>query len=36
MKIRSNEANHDTAFAQSCEVSGHTRLLFISGQVPED
>ena len=36
MKIRANEANHATAFAQSCEVSGATRLLFISGQVPED
>jgi 2-iminobutanoate/2-iminopropanoate deaminase len=24
------------AYAQACEVSGHQRLLFISGQVPED
>ena len=26
----------DNAFAMACEVSGHTRLLFVSGQVPED
>ncbi len=24
------------AYAQACAVSGHRRLLFISGQVPED
>lgn len=26
----------DIAFAQACEVSGFSRLLFVSGQVPED
>jgi len=36
MQTRSFEANRDTAFAQACEASGFSRLLFISGQVPED
>lgn len=36
MRLRSFEENKDTAFAQACEVSGHSRLLFISGQVPAD
>lgn len=30
------EPNTETAFAQACEVAGFSRLLFISGQVPED
>jgi len=34
MRLHSYEPNHDTAFAQACEVSGHTRLLFIAGQIP--
>ncbi len=36
MKITAIEPNHETAFAQAAEVSGFSRLLFISGQVPED
>jgi len=36
MQIKSYEPNVETAFAQACEVSGHGRLLFISGQVPAD
>jgi 2-iminobutanoate/2-iminopropanoate deaminase len=36
MKKRAFEANTETAFAQACEVSDFSRLLFISGQVPED
>jgi enamine deaminase RidA (YjgF/YER057c/UK114 family) len=35
MKITAIEPNHETAFAQAAEVSGFSRLLFISGQVPE-
>jgi enamine deaminase RidA (YjgF/YER057c/UK114 family) len=36
METRAFEANTETAFAQACEVSGFSRLLFVSGQVPED
>ncbi|HJS80905.1 MAG TPA: RidA family protein, partial [Vitreimonas sp.] len=36
MQTRAFEPNRETAFAQACEVSGFLRLLFISGQVPED
>ena len=36
MQIKTYEPNHDTAFAQACEAAGFSRLLFISGQVPED
>lgn len=35
MRIRSIEPS-DNAFAHACEVSAPARLLFISGQVPED
>ncbi len=35
MPIKSIEPNGH-AFAQACEASDFTRLLFISGQVPED
>lgn len=34
MRIRPIEPDGN-AFAQACEVSGATRLLFVSGQVPE-
>ncbi|MGE0597585.1 MAG: RidA family protein [Hyphomonadaceae bacterium] len=36
MQRRSFEPNTETAFAQACEVSGFSRLLFVSGQVPAD
>jgi len=36
MQIKPYEPNYETAFAQGCEVAGHSRLLFISGQVPAD
>jgi 2-iminobutanoate/2-iminopropanoate deaminase len=36
MQKRAFEPNPETAFAQANEVSGFSRLLFISGQVPED
>jgi 2-iminobutanoate/2-iminopropanoate deaminase len=36
MQKRAFEPNTETAFAQACEVSDFSRLLFISGQVPED
>ena len=35
MKIRPIHPTGN-AYAQACEVTGHTRLLFVSGQVPED
>jgi 2-iminobutanoate/2-iminopropanoate deaminase len=35
MKIRPIHPTGN-AYAQACEVSGHQRLLFVSGQVPED
>lgn len=34
MRIRPIEPAVDNAFAQACEVSEFSRLLFISGQVP--
>jgi enamine deaminase RidA (YjgF/YER057c/UK114 family) len=36
MQKRAFEPNAETAFAQACEVSGFSRLLFVAGQVPED
>jgi len=36
MQTKSYESNPETSFAQACEVSGHERILFISGQVPAD
>jgi 2-iminobutanoate/2-iminopropanoate deaminase len=36
MQKRAFSPNAETAFAQACEVSDFSRLLFISGQVPED
>jgi enamine deaminase RidA (YjgF/YER057c/UK114 family) len=36
MEKRAFSPQPDIAFAQACEVSGFSRLLFISGQVPED
>jgi 2-iminobutanoate/2-iminopropanoate deaminase len=36
MQKRAFSPNTETAFAQACEVSGFSRLLFVSGQVPED
>lgn len=35
MQIRTFEPRLDIAFAEACEVSGASRLLFISGQVPQ-
>lgn len=36
MQTKAYTPSPDIAFAQACEVSSFTRLLFISGQVPED
>ena len=36
MQTHAFSPNKETAFAQACEVSGFSRLLFVSGQVPED
>ncbi len=36
MQIKSYDPDPDIAFAQACEISGHQRLLFVSGQVPAD
>ena len=36
MKITPYSPNTETAFAEACEVTGFSRLLFISGQVPAD
>lgn len=36
MQKRSFDTQPDIAFAQACEVSDFSRLLYISGQVPED
>jgi 2-iminobutanoate/2-iminopropanoate deaminase len=36
MQKRAFSPTPDIAFAQACEVSNFSRLLFISGQVPED
>lgn len=36
MQTKAYTPSPDIAFAQACEVSGFSRLLFISGQVPED
>jgi len=36
MQKRAIAPNRDIAFAEACEVSGFSRLLFISGQVPAD
>lgn len=36
MEKRIFEADCTIAFAQACEVKGFSRLLFISGQVPEE
>lgn len=35
MPIRSFDADPGNAFAQACEVSGFSRMLFVSGQVPQ-
>jgi 2-iminobutanoate/2-iminopropanoate deaminase len=35
MKIKPIEANPSNAFAEACEVSDVSRLLFVSGQVPQ-
>jgi 2-iminobutanoate/2-iminopropanoate deaminase len=36
MQKKAIAPNTDIAFAEACEVSGFSRLLFISGQVPAD
>lgn len=36
MQMRAISPQADIAFAQACEVSNFSRLLFIGGQVPED
>lgn len=36
METRAFAADRSIAFAQACEVKDFSRLLFISGQVPED
>jgi enamine deaminase RidA (YjgF/YER057c/UK114 family) len=36
MQIKPYSPNTESAFAEACEVSGFSRLLFISGQVPAD
>lgn len=36
MQIKAFSPQADIAFAQACEVSGFSRLLFVSGQVPAD
>ena len=36
MQIRSFNIEEGNAFAHACEAAGCSRLLFISGQVPED
>jgi len=36
MKITPIAPNPEIAFAEACEVSGFSRLLFVSGQVPAD
>lgn len=36
MEKKAHSPQPDIAFAQACEISGFSRLLFISGQVPED
>lgn len=36
MKTTPYAPNTETAFAEACEVTGFSRLLFISGQVPAD
>ena len=36
MQIKAFSPQTDIAFAQACEVSGFSRLLFVSGQVPAD
>jgi enamine deaminase RidA (YjgF/YER057c/UK114 family) len=35
MQLRAINSNGD-AFAQACEVSNFSRILFVSGQVPQD
>jgi enamine deaminase RidA (YjgF/YER057c/UK114 family) len=36
MQTKAYTPSPNIAFAQACEASGFSRLLFISGQVPED
>ena len=36
MKITPISPSKDIAFAEACEVSGFSRLVFVSGQVPAD
>jgi len=36
MKITPISPSKDIAFAEACEVSGFSRLVFVSGQVPTD
>ncbi|MGQ0532990.1 MAG: RidA family protein [Caulobacteraceae bacterium] len=36
MKITPVAPNKEIAFAEACEVSGFSHLLFVSGQVPTD
>lgn len=36
MKITPIAPSKDIAFAEACEVSGFSRLVFVSGQVPAD
>lgn len=36
MKITPISPSKDIAFAEACEVSGLSRLVFVSGQVPAD
>jgi enamine deaminase RidA (YjgF/YER057c/UK114 family) len=36
MQTKAYAPDPSIAFAQACEASGFSRLLFISGQVPED
>lgn len=35
MKLKSIGANTSNAFAEACEVSEFSRLLFVSGQIPQ-
>jgi enamine deaminase RidA (YjgF/YER057c/UK114 family) len=36
MQTKAHSADPSIAFAQACEVSRFSRLMFVSGQVPED
>lgn len=36
MQLRAINAHRNNAMAEACEVSGFSRLLFVSGQVPQE